>query len=92
MQRLVLVVEDEPGLAALLRHNLEREGFAVNEARDGEAALLHLCARKPDVVLLDWTLPGTTGLDLCHPDTPWPRLARFARNHANGGRRRGRLR
>jgi two-component system, OmpR family, phosphate regulon response regulator PhoB len=66
MRHLVLVVEDEPALAALLRRNLEREGLDVYEAHDAEAALLQLYARRPHVVLLDWTLARVSGLDLCH--------------------------
>ena len=49
MRPLVLVVEDEPALVTLLRYNLEREGFAVNEAHDGEEALLQLRETKPDL-------------------------------------------
>jgi two-component system phosphate regulon response regulator PhoB len=65
MRPLVLVVEDEPALVILLRHNLEREGFAVNEAHDGEEALLQLRESKPDAVLLDWGLPRISGLEVC---------------------------
>ncbi len=61
MNPLVLVVEDEPALVTLLRYNLEREGFAVNEAHDGEEALLQLRESKPDAVLLDWMLPRSPG-------------------------------
>src|SRR6185312_3656456 len=65
MRPLVLVVEDEPALVTLLRYNLEREGFAVNEAHDGEEALLQLRESKPDAVLLDWMLPRISGLEIC---------------------------
>src|SRR5262249_24721531 len=65
MRPLVLVVEDEPALVTSLRYNLEREGFAVSEARDGEEALLQLKEAKPDAVLLDWMLPRLSGLELC---------------------------
>jgi len=61
----VLVVEDEAALSTLLRYNLEKEGFAVSEARDGEEALLQLKEQKPDAVLLDWMLPRLSGLELC---------------------------
>ncbi len=61
----VLVVEDEAALSTLLRYNLEKEGFAVSEARDGEEALLQLKEQKPDAVLLDWMLPRISGLELC---------------------------
>ena len=66
MQRpMVLVVEDEAPLLTLLRYNLEKEGFSVNEAHDGEEALLHLRETKPDAVLLDWMLPRVSGLEIC---------------------------
>ncbi len=65
MRPAVLVVEDEPALSTLLRYNLEREGFVVSEARDGEEALLQLKEAKPDAVLLDWMLPRLSGLELC---------------------------
>ena len=65
MNPLILVVEDEPALATLLRYNLEKEGFLVAEAHDGEEALLQLSERTPDAVLLDWMLPQVSGLEIC---------------------------
>ena len=65
MKPLVLIVEDEAPLVTMLRYNLEREGFAVDEAADGEEALLHIAERRPDVVLLDWMLPLVSGLEVC---------------------------
>ena len=62
---LVLVVEDEAALVTLLRYNLEREGFRVAEARDGEEAMLQIAERKPDLVLLDWMLPLVSGIEVC---------------------------
>lgn len=50
MSPLVLVVEDESALVTLLRYNLEREGFRVVEARDGEEALLQAAELKPDLI------------------------------------------
>ena len=61
----VLIVEDEAPLVTMLRYNLEREGFAVCEASDGEEALLRIAERKPDVVLLDWMLPLVSGIQVC---------------------------
>ena len=61
---LVLIVEDEAALVTLLRYNLEKEGFLVCEAGDGEEALLQIAERKPDLVLLDWMLPEQSGLAL----------------------------
>jgi two-component system, OmpR family, phosphate regulon response regulator PhoB len=65
MRPAVLVVEDEAALLTLLRYNLEKEGFVVAEARDGEEALLQLKEQVPDAVLLDWMLPRVSGLELC---------------------------
>ena len=65
MRPSVLVIEDETALCLLLRYNLEKEGFAVSEAHDGEEALLQLKEGKPDAVLLDWMLPRLSGLELC---------------------------
>jgi two-component system phosphate regulon response regulator PhoB len=65
MKPLVLIVEDEAPLVTMLRYNLEREGFAVDAAADGEAALLRIAERKPDAVLLDWMLPLVSGLEVC---------------------------
>jgi two-component system phosphate regulon response regulator PhoB len=62
---LVLIVEDEAPLVTMLRYNLEREGFAVDAASDGEEALLRISERKPDAVLLDWMLPLVSGLEVC---------------------------
>ena len=70
----ILVVEDEAPLVTLLRYNLEREGFSVFEALDGDEALNEARERKPDLVLLDWMLPLVSGIEVCrqlrrHPET-----------------------
>jgi two-component system, OmpR family, phosphate regulon response regulator PhoB len=62
---LVLIVEDEAPLVTLLRYNLEKEGFQVCEAGDGEEALIQIAERKPDIVLLDWMLPLVSGIEVC---------------------------
>jgi len=62
---LVLIVEDEAPLVTLLRYNLEKEGFEINEAADGEEALVRIAERKPDIVLLDWMLPLVSGIEVC---------------------------
>lgn len=61
----VLVVEDEAPLVTLLRYNLEKQGFHVEEAGDGGEALVQISEAPPDLVLLDWMLPGLSGLELC---------------------------
>src|ERR1700691_3251467 len=65
MKPMVLIVEDEAPLVTLLRYNLEKEGFAVCSAADGEEALLQIAESKPDAVLLDWMLPLVSGLEVC---------------------------
>jgi phosphate regulon transcriptional regulator PhoB len=62
---VVLVVEDEKDIRELVRFHLEQEGYVVREADSGEAAIAHLNAGSPDLVLLDIMLPGTDGLLLC---------------------------
>ena len=61
----VLVVEDEDALATLLQYNLEKEGYDVRLAPDGEEALLALDERAPDLVVLDWMLPKVSGVEVC---------------------------
>jgi two-component system phosphate regulon response regulator PhoB len=65
MKPLVLIVEDEAPLVTMLRYNLEKEGFQVCEAGDGEEALVQIAERKPDLVLLDWMLPLVSGIEVC---------------------------
>jgi DNA-binding response OmpR family regulator len=60
----VLVVEDEKNLVTLLRKYLEREGFEVQEALDGPAAIEAAGLMEPDVVVLDWMLPGLDGIEV----------------------------
>jgi two-component system phosphate regulon response regulator PhoB len=61
----ILIVEDEAPLLTLLRYNLEKQGFNVEEATDGQEALLRVAEGKPDLVLLDWMLPQLSGLEVC---------------------------
>lgn len=62
---LVLVVEDEAALVTMLRYNLERQGYRVEEAADGQEALLRIDEARPDLVLLDWMLPSLSGIEVC---------------------------
>jgi two-component system phosphate regulon response regulator PhoB len=62
---LVLVVEDEAALATMLRYNLEKQGFRVDEASDGQEALDRISEAQPDLVLLDWMLPVMSGIEVC---------------------------
>jgi two-component system, OmpR family, phosphate regulon response regulator PhoB len=61
----ILVVEDETALVEILRYNLEKEGFDVGVAVDGEEALAAINERQPDLVILDWMLPLVSGLEIC---------------------------
>ena len=61
----VLVVEDESALAELLKYNLEKEGYRVTVAADGEEALVAAEESPPDLVLLDWMLPKAPGVEVC---------------------------
>ncbi len=61
----VLVVEDDAPLRELLAKHLAAEGWAVRAVGDGEAALAECEARRPDVVALDLSLPGRSGLEVC---------------------------
>ncbi|OAN67026.1 phosphate regulon transcriptional regulator PhoB [Magnetospirillum moscoviense] len=62
---LILIVEDEAALATMLRYNLEKDGYRVCEAGDGEEALAVASERKPDLALLDWMLPSLSGIEVC---------------------------
>ncbi len=61
----ILVVEDEDALVVLLRYNLEAAGYQVTNTDRGDEADLLLRESLPDLVLLDWMLPGLSGLELC---------------------------
>jgi DNA-binding response OmpR family regulator len=62
----ILVAEDDPVAARVLRPMLEHVGHRVTVAGDGESALRLLEEGAPDLLLLDWMLPGMTGLEVCH--------------------------
>jgi two-component system phosphate regulon response regulator PhoB len=60
----VLVVEDEPDIAALVAYHLAKESYRVRTAGDGPEALTAISVETPDLVVLDWMLPGVSGLDI----------------------------
>ena len=62
---LILVVEDEAAIATMLRYNLEKQGFRVEEATDGQEAIDRIAEATPDLVLLDWMLPVMSGIEVC---------------------------
>lgn len=61
----VAVVEDEEAISELLRYNLEAEGFEVEAIMRGDEAETRLKERVPDLLILDWMLPGVSGIELC---------------------------
>jgi two-component system phosphate regulon response regulator PhoB len=61
----ILIVEDEAPLVTLLRYNLEKQGFRVDDAGDGGEALTRITEAPPDLLLLDWMLPTMSGIELC---------------------------
>jgi two-component system, OmpR family, phosphate regulon response regulator PhoB len=70
----ILIVEDEEALTLLLRYNLEAAGYDVETVTRGDDADVRFKERPPDLVILDWMLPGLSGIELCRrlrarPDT-----------------------
>lgn len=70
----VLVVDDEESISTVIKYNLQKEGYRVQTASDGEEALAIAQSNKPDLVLLDWMLPSMSGVEICrklreNPDT-----------------------
>lgn len=61
----IAVVEDEEAISELLRYNLESEGYQVDTILRGDEAELHLRDNVPDLLILDWMLPGVSGIELC---------------------------
>jgi two-component system phosphate regulon response regulator PhoB len=65
MTATILIVEDEADLRELVRYNLEAEGFHVSMAESGDEAVERIRDGRPDLILLDWMLPGLSGIELC---------------------------
>jgi two-component system phosphate regulon response regulator PhoB len=65
MNPSILIVEDEEALTLLLRYNLEAAGYDVESVARGDEADLRLRESTPDLVILDWMLPGVSGIELC---------------------------
>jgi phosphate regulon transcriptional regulator PhoB len=63
--RNILVIDDEADIVELISYNLKKEGFSVDYAYDGEAALKKIKGNKYDLIILDLMLPGIQGLELC---------------------------
>lgn len=64
-QPRILVVEDEPAQREVLSYNLKAEGFTVDQADNGEEALLLVEEAVPDVIVLDWMMPNLSGIEVC---------------------------
>src|SRR6187200_1856789 len=65
MTARILIVEDEEPLTMLLRYNLEAEGYEVETSGRGDEADTRLKESTPDLIVLDWMLPGLSGIELC---------------------------
>ena len=65
MATSVMIVEDEEPLTLLLRYNLEAEGYEVESVARGDDAEIRLRETTPDLLMLDWMLPGLSGIELC---------------------------
>ncbi|MFV0311032.1 MAG: response regulator transcription factor [Dysgonomonas sp.] len=61
----ILIIEDEPGIYNFLEEGLEEEGYTIETATDGIKGIERYHQSKPDLILLDWLLPGMSGIDVC---------------------------
>lgn len=73
----IAVVEDEEALSELLRYNLEAEGYQVTAIMRGDEAEIELRENVPDLLILDWMLPGVSGIELCRRLRQWPETERL---------------
>ena len=65
MSASILVVEDEEPIQILLSYNLEAEGYRVRHTAEGEDVQRLIAEERPDLILLDWMLPGISGIEVC---------------------------
>jgi len=77
MSTKVLVVEDEEALTLLLRYNLEAEGYEVDCVMRGDDAEIRLKEHVPDIAIVDWMLPGISGIELCRRIRAWENTRRL---------------
>lgn len=61
----IMIIEDEEDIVTLLRYNLEKEGFETCVATEGDKAFNAIKINQPTLILLDWMLPGMSGIDIC---------------------------
>jgi two-component system phosphate regulon response regulator PhoB len=65
MTASILIVEDEEPIQILLTYNLQAEGFRVRATANGEDVAHLVNEERPDLILLDWMLPGISGIEVC---------------------------
>lgn len=65
MTPLIMIVDDEDAQREVLAYNLAAEGYRVAQAANGEQALLMVQENQPDLLVLDWMMPGLSGIELC---------------------------
>ena len=73
----ILIAEDEEALTTLLVYNLEAEGYRVEAVPRGDEAEMRLAEEAPDLALIDWMLPGLSGIELCRRIRARPTTARL---------------
>src|SRR5512143_1624608 len=66
MNERILIIEDDQAILKLLQRGLAYEGYTVDTAADGRSGLNQARDHQPDLVVLDWMLPGMDGLEICH--------------------------
>ena len=65
MKPYIIIAEDEDALGTLLCYNLEKEGYEVGQASDGDEALMMIKERLPDLLVCDWMMPKVSGIEVC---------------------------
>ena len=88
----LLLVEDDSALSELLEYRFAGEGYEVRATPDGDEALLLADEDTPDLVILDWMIEGTSGIEVCRRLRRNERTAHVPINYAHGARSRGRPR
>ncbi len=75
LQPMILVVEDDDSISSIIKYNLKKAGYLVNVVDNGNDAIDFAKGSTPDLVLLDWMLPGMTGIDVCKALRSMPETA-----------------
>ena len=65
MKPYIIIAEDEDALSTLLNYNLEKEGYEVGVASDGDEALMMIRERQPDLLVCDWMMPKVSVIEVC---------------------------